>query len=207
MAAEGLASHLERVLAEAGEALSSLEHHWTLIGGLAVSARAEPRFTRDVDLAVALNGDREAEALVLTLRGMGYHILQVLEHETTGRLATVRLEPPAGGEHGVVLDLLFASSGIETEVVSSATPLEVFPGMEVPVAAVGDLLALKILARDDERRPQDAADIRALLREAEDSDLEAARTALSLIIERGCHRNRDLLADLESLTTGRHRTL
>ena len=34
-----------------------------LVGGLAVSARAEPRFTRDVDLAVAVVSDDEAERL------------------------------------------------------------------------------------------------------------------------------------------------
>ncbi len=200
MAAEGLASHLERVVARAREALSSLGYDdWALIGGLAVSARSEPRFTRDVDLAVAADGDREAEALVRALQRMGYRILTVLEQETTGRLATVRLEPPDSGEHGVILDLLFASSGIEPEVVSSATLVEVFPDMELPVATVGELLALKILSRDDERRPQDAADIRALLREASTSDLKTTEKALSLIIERGFNRNRDLLADFKSL--------
>lgn len=36
---------------------------WALIGGLAVSVRAEPRFTRDVDVAVAIDSDVEAEAV------------------------------------------------------------------------------------------------------------------------------------------------
>ena len=31
---------------------------WALLGGLAVSVRAEPRFTRDIDLAVAVESDR-----------------------------------------------------------------------------------------------------------------------------------------------------
>ena len=35
---------------------------FALIGGLAVSARTEPRFTRDADLAVAVTSDAEAEA-------------------------------------------------------------------------------------------------------------------------------------------------
>lgn len=29
---------------------------WALVGGLAVSARLEPRFTRDIDLAVSVAG-------------------------------------------------------------------------------------------------------------------------------------------------------
>jgi hypothetical protein len=37
----------------------------------------------------------------------------------------------------------------------------------VPVARIGHLMALKVLARDDRRRPQDFDDLRALRREAE----------------------------------------
>ena len=199
MATEGFASQLESVAVHAQETLADLGHPWALVGGLAVSARAEPRFTRDVDFAVALKSDREAEALILAVQARGYRIDTVLEQETTGRLATVRLVAPGSGEHGVILDLLFASSGIESEVVERATVIEVFPGIELPVARVSDLLALKVLARDDERRPQDTIDIRALLQEATASDLEATKTALTLIVERGFHRKRDLLQDFEDL--------
>jgi hypothetical protein len=38
-----------------------------LVGGLAVSARTEPRFTRDADLAVAVASDAEAESLIRAL--------------------------------------------------------------------------------------------------------------------------------------------
>ncbi len=41
---------------------------FAVVGGLAVSVRTEPRFTRDADLAVALSTDAEAEALIHTLR-------------------------------------------------------------------------------------------------------------------------------------------
>ena len=85
-------------------------------------------------------------------------------------------------------------------MVERATVVEVFPGIELPVARVSELLALKVLARDDERRPQDTIDIRALLQEATASDLEASKTALALIVERGFHRKRDLLQDFEDLT-------
>ena len=43
-------------------ALREVTGHLALIGGLAVSARTEPRFTRDADLAVAVTSDAEAEA-------------------------------------------------------------------------------------------------------------------------------------------------
>lgn len=199
MAAEGPASHLEKVVKDAKEILERLGFGWALIGGLAVSARSEPRFTRDVDLAVAVAGDGEAESLIRELQQMGYQVLVVLEQETSGRLATVRCQPPGGEEHGVILDLLFASSGIEPEVVRAATVIEAFPGIELPVAGIGELLALKVLARDDERRPQDAIDIRALLRSAAKADLAAARRASERIVELGYHRDRDILGELETI--------
>ena len=200
MATEGFASQLERVAVHANETLADLGYPWALIGGLAVSARAEPRFTRDVDFAVALKSDRQAETLIRAVQARGYRIDTVLEQEITGRLATVRLVAPGSGEHGVILDLLFASSGIEPEVVERATVIEVFPGIALPVARVAELLALKILARDDEHRPQDKVDIRALLQEATSSDLAATKAALALIVERGFHRKRDLLQDFADLT-------
>lgn len=197
MAPEGRTSHLEQVAEGAKKALESLGFKWAMIGGLAVSARSEPRFTRDVDLAVAVADDHEAEGLIRKLQQAGYRVLVVLEQEISGRLATVRFQPPGSEEHGVILDLLFASSGIEPEIVRTASPIEVFPDIELPVAGVGELLALKVLARDDERRPQDAIDIRALLRDATEEDLAIAKRSLEVIVERGYHRNRDLLAELE----------
>ena len=175
---------------------------WALIGGLAVSARAEPRTTRDVDLAVAVAGDREAESIVFRLQALGYTILAVLEQEATGRLATVRLRPPGEQEGGVIVDLLFASSGIEPEVTRAAEVLEIVPGLLAPVATLGHLMALKVLARDDRQRPQDFDDLRGLLMEAEPQDLDDARAALRLIEERGYQRGRKLLPELEKIVGG-----
>jgi hypothetical protein len=42
-----------------------------LVGGIAVSIRTEPRFTRDVDLAVAVENDIEAEAVVAAVSERG----------------------------------------------------------------------------------------------------------------------------------------
>ena len=51
------------------------------------------------------------------------------------RLATARLHAPVASP--VVVDLLFASSGIEREVTQHAELMEVLPGIVTPVAAVG----------------------------------------------------------------------
>lgn len=127
---------------------------FALVGGLAVSARTEPRFTRDADLAVAVASDAEAEALIHNLRARDYGIEAVVEQRAVGRLATVRLTPSRVPQAPVV-DLLFASSGIEQEVVAESEPLDLLPNFRIGVARTGHLIALKILSRDDTSRPQD----------------------------------------------------
>src|SRR5262245_15354877 len=69
---------LERALREFLAARPS-QAGLALVGGLAVSVRTEPRFTRDLDFAVALNSDAEAEQYVLLLRQAGYQLAAALE--------------------------------------------------------------------------------------------------------------------------------
>jgi predicted nucleotidyltransferase len=194
---------LEAALRRISERLAEAGRDWALVGGLAVSARAEPRTTRDVDVAVSVADDAEAEALVLRLQSAGFRVLTSLVQETANRLATVRLVSSGEDARGVVVDLLFASSGIERELVARAEALEILPGLVVPVARIGDLMALKVLARDDRHRPQDLDDLRALLEEADDLDVEEARAALSLIEARGYARERRLLESFETLVKER----
>jgi hypothetical protein len=190
-----LEAALRRLVAD----LTSAGRRWAVVGGLAVSARAEPRTTRDVDVVVAVSADAEAEALVHRLQRLGYRVLAVVEHEARHRLATARLSAPGEDAKGIVVDVLFASSGIEPEIAAAAEEIEVVPDLTLPVASLGHLLALKVLARDDRQRPQDWDDIRALLREATPHDLDGARAALRLITDRGYHRDKCLLDELDAL--------
>lgn len=171
-----------------------------LVGGFAVSIRCEPRFTRDIDFVVAVTGDGGAEAVVRALVHDGYEVLATVEQEGAGRLATVRLALGPGVD---VIDLLFASSGIEPEIAVAAQRIEVLPALVLPVATVGHLIALKLLATDDRTRPQDGVDLRALVEVAEVADLELARHAVGLIEDRGYQRGRDLVAALEDLVRSR----
>jgi hypothetical protein len=77
---------------------------FALVGGLAVSVRTEPRFTRDADLAVAVTTDAEAESVIHNLRARGYDIEAIIEQEAVGRLATARLTR-SSEPGGPVLDL------------------------------------------------------------------------------------------------------
>lgn len=187
-------NELEQGLRAAAEALDSLGRRFAVVGGLAVSARAEPRLTRDADLAVLVDSDDDAEALIHDLRAVGYEATAIVVHEAAGRLATARLRGPR--DQPTITDLLFASSGIEPEIVAEAEQLRILPDLELPVATVGHLMAMKLLARDDRRRPADADDLAGLAEVASAEDWATAERAVELIEQRGYARGRDLSAAL-----------
>jgi hypothetical protein len=120
-----------------------------------VSARAEPRSTRDVDLAVSVLDDEAAESVIHALVTRGYRLKSVVEQTRQARLATARLVLPR--------------------------------------------VAMKLLARDDRRRPQDADDLRVLLPLAKATERRRVERAISLIEERGYARGRDLAARWRTL--------
>lgn len=173
---------------------------FALVGGLGVSVYVEPRFTKDIDLVVAVAGDDEAEALVSELRAAGYFVDSVIEQKATGRLATVRLIASAGD--GLThVDLLFASSGIEPEIVAASRTESIGDNARIPVARPGHLVALKLLATDA-NRPQDPLDLKALGDVLTEEEWVVADAAVRLITARGYHRQRDLLAALAKLRAG-----
>lgn len=188
-----LRATIERAFAD----LSALDNSWAVVGGLAVSTYTEPRTTRDLDVVVAVPGDEEAERIVWSLLQLGYTVVAAVEHTERARLATMRMQPPMKG--AAVVDLLFASSGIEAEIATSAVSLEILPGLSVPVASIGHLIAMKVLARDDRRRPQDWDDLQGLIGVASQGDLNEARAALELITARGYARDRELVEDFDAL--------
>lgn len=188
---------LETLLRRVMTLFENRQQQWALVGGLAVSVRTEPRFTRDLDLAVAVSDDLSAERLIYQLHGAGLHTFATVEHEATKRLSTARLYPGKTMHDGLVLDLLFASSGIEKEICNAAENLTVFRKLAIPVASIHHLMILKVLSRDDRSRPQDAADLRQLIAAAQLSDLAAACEAGRLIADRGFNRERNLTRQME----------
>lgn len=162
-----------------------------------MSVRAEPRFTRDIDVVVAVADDREADAVVTGLHARGYLPYASMDQVATGRLASERLWSDPDGDR-VSVDLLFSSSGIEPEVAASAERLEILPGLILPVAGIGHLVVLKLLSNDAER-PRDAQDLIHLRRVMGADAVRQARRAAACIMERGTNRGRDLPLLLEEL--------
>ena len=187
---------LLRALQRIGEAVNDRGCPWAVVGGLAVSIRVEPRFTRDVDVVVAVADDDAAEALVADLQQRGFTIQLVLEQAALGRLATVRLLAPGESDAGIVVDLLFASSGIESEICAAAEPVEVTPQFTVPVATVGHLVAMKALSVSPSRL-QDEIDLQGLIANLTPVERQRALDAATRIEAVGANRGRALRADLE----------
>jgi hypothetical protein len=185
-------THLEEGLLRLQADLNALGLRWALVGGVAVSIRAEPRTTRDLDVAVSVSGDQEAEKIsfLLKLRGYTPEPVQHFVETADGRLSMARLRLPGAEEAVVGVDLLFAFAGIEDEIVAGADMLELLPGVRVPVASVGHLIALKLLAGRD----KDWADARELWSRAHAADIQLARHSLGLIESRGFQRGKDLSA-------------
>lgn len=186
---------LDAVLRQAAADLDAIGARWAVIGGLAVAFRAEPRFTKDVDLAVAVADDAEAEGIVNRLQVRGYALSSLVEQDYANRLATARLVRPRAGTSSAFVDLFFANSGIEDEIVRRADRLEVLPGVFMAVASVGHLIALKVLAG----RHQDMTDLGYLISAASEADLDEARAAAVRITERGFNRGQDLPEDLAAI--------
>ena len=97
----------------------------------------------------------------------GYALAYLVEQDYVNRLATERLIKPQAGTSSAFIDLLFANSGIEDEIVHRADLLEVLPDVFMPVASIGHLIALKVLAG----RHQDLSDLGYLISAATEADL------------------------------------
>lgn len=170
---------------------------WCLVGGLGASVYAEPRTTKDIDVVVALDSDQDLEHLKAFLASRGYHSPAILMHtQPTRRMGwRLLLDSPRG--NGVPLDILSNACGIEHQITKQAVKLEVLRGVWLPVAALGHLIAMKVVSQHDPSRLQDRVDLLALLKVAQPDDIAIAQDALSEIARAGYSNNRNLVEELE----------
>lgn len=195
---------LMTVMATAIEDLGRLGGRVALVGGFAFGLRVRPRMTKDIDLAVAVADDAAAEQLVGQLLRNGYRLGALLEQVSNQRLATVRLCMPRSTSSAPDLDLLFATCGIEADIVAAATPMRLDPVGTVRVARIGHLIAMKCLA-ESERRLQDRVDLQALVELATADELKLAAIAIRAITAGGYARGKDLQAVLDGYVARRPR--
>jgi hypothetical protein len=194
-------AELRRIVSD----FEAIKMPWCLVGGLGLSAYAEPRTTKDIDIVVSVSDESALGAVVGKLEGLGYGSPHFLVRMDPMQRLGYRMMVPSDREYSLPLDILSSTCGIENEIVSSAVNIEILPGLFLPIALRGHILAMKILSQNEYDRIQDKADVRALLGEASDADLDVARKALSLITERGYNRGKDLNAELNSAIVARNR--
>lgn len=177
----------KKAFARGLDALEAAQARFAMIGGVAVSVRAEPRFTKDVDFIVAVASDEEAERLGSTMLGHGFSLHTMLERTDVAQIATMRFILG-----GVLIDLLVGACGAEQEIVELATPATVLKNRECPVASVGALLALKTLAMANRKKIDDEGDMLRLLAVANDGDVQQAEELVALMTVRGPGRDKGL---------------
>lgn len=176
------------LLAALADAFASLGTPWYLFGAQAVVLYGAPRLTADADVTVSL-GDI----------GIAHLIAELEEHGFTARTTDLafieqqRVVPIVHAASGIPVDVVLAGPGLE-EVFLSRVNTITLEGVAIPVLAVEDLIAVKVLAG----RPQDLLDVESLLQVKRSTiGLELVRSTLR-ILEDALARS-DLLPALDDL--------
>lgn len=190
-----MAIKLLRSLKEINKVLTNGEIKFCLVGGLAVSVRAFERTTKDIDFALAVANEQEAEKIVKYFITSGFKLETLLENKFNHSISTVRLKDFADTSY--FIDLIFAASGIEQEVVAQSTEVEVLPDFYLPVATIPGLVVMKLISFDPEIRPTDGVDLNNLISAMSKSDEVKIRELIDLVNKRGYNRGKDLGKSLD----------
>ena len=146
---------------------------WYVFGAQAVAAYGVPRATADVDITVML-GATAVSKLVAALQKDGF----ALKIADPAFIAETRVLPVKHVVSGWDLDIVLAGPGVE-ELFMGRTRKLLVGGVTVPLIAVEDLIATKLLAQ----RPKDLEDVRGLLRTAGDLDRDRLTEIVALLEE------------------------
>ena len=152
--------------------LATLRHLWrtlgrldvscALLGGLALAIWKHPRFTKDVDVLVALDNTNTND-LLRNLIDAGFRAQRAEPFVTIDETEFLQLSyQPEDSFVEVQIDLLLVRTRYQQEAIRRRTPVDsVELGFEIDVLACEDLIIHKLLAG----RIIDLADSQALLRE------------------------------------------
>ena len=163
----------------------------------------EPRTTKDIDIVVSVPDEAQGDNLKDLLLTRGYTTPQILMHTTPTRRMGWRVLIPPSRETSIPLDILVSVCGIENDIVAKSTAIEILPGLSLPVASLGHLIAMKVLSQNPFERLQDRVDLLALLGNATEQDRIVVEHSLNEIAHRGFAGERDLIAELRDIEAGK----
>ena len=162
--------HLSSALHSLVEWLTRQEIPYVLIGGVAVSLLAKPRFTQDVDLAVSFDLDR-LEELIATgaTHGLTPRRQDALAFARRNRVLLLRHDATA-----ISVDMSFIAMPFEEEMIASAQVAEI-EDLQLRLPRPADLIIMKAVAH----RSQDMIDVEHLIETYPTVDLTRVQQWLS----------------------------
>jgi predicted nucleotidyltransferase len=180
--------HLSMTLRCLVEWLTGQQVPYVIIGGVAVSLLAKPRFTQDVDVAVSFELDQLEEFLAsATPHGLVARRQDYAAFARRNRVLLLRHEPT-----GISVDVSFIAMPFEEDMIASAHTVEV-EGMELRLPRPEDLIIMKAVAH----RSQDLVDLEYLIETHPTLDL----TRVQQLVEQFAQALEapDLLNDFQAL--------
>jgi len=130
--------------------LESRGWKFCFIGGLAVQAWSEPRYTKDVDLTLLTGFGGEEAFIDFLLRHYEGRRPDAKEFALVNRVLLLR------DERGLGIDIAMGALPFEESAVRRARMVEAFPGIELRFCSPEDLIVMKAFASRD----QDWMDVR-----------------------------------------------
>lgn len=175
-------------LADVARAVGPLGLRWYLFGAQAAIHYGSPRVTADVDVTIEL-GSLSPDDLMRHLRDVGIEPRVELDEEFVAR---TRVLPMVHVATQMAVDVVLAGPGLEEYFLGRTRTIR-FESVELPIAAPGDIVIMKVLAG----RPKDFDDVVGILRaDPEGLSVEDTRATLRELEE--LLGQSDLVAPFES---------
>ena len=182
-------SPVGEVLAALAASFESLGVRWYLFGAQAAIFHGVARLTADVDVTIR-PAPHSIPTLIAAMEAHGFVLRGIASDDFVARTSVLPLVHSATR---LPVDVVLAGPGLEEQFLDRAEP-RTLDGVRVPVAAVEDLVTMKVLAG----RPTDLNDVEGMLRARRDEiDLDGVRRTLT-VLEAALSRS-DLLPRFEQI--------
>lgn len=153
--------------------LTELEIPHMFIGGIAVQAWGESRVTRDVDLSVLARFGDEKNVVDKVLSRIRTRLPNATEHALKHRVLLCQ------SEDGIGIDIGLAAFPYEEDALKRSAPVEMIPGITLPLISPSDLVITKVFAG----RPRDWDDVVGIVRRQRQLDWSLIERNLSSLLE------------------------